>query len=123
MSKKRILILLVLIPITLFWSFAAFIGRADSLEEVNTGKFMDWITLGPLWACLVYIVLGSLLSSHKNGRGIVFGAVICTWIAVALTSNWWEDKKIQMRMEHWNHRQMQGDGAATNSMSTNLNQK
>jgi hypothetical protein len=114
MPKRIYLLLIVLIPAALFFSFAALIGRADSLEEVSSGKTFDWIILGPLWAAVVFLAVTAIAHNHPKSLHFGLSAALVVWIAVALTANWWEDKKVQIRMEHWKH--MHHDGAVTNTM-------
>lgn len=101
MRKRHVIALIVLVPCALFWSLAAYYGRADTLDEVNSGKFTDWITLGPLWAGITYTVTSAALRAYHWKRPIAVGAALVIWVTVALTANWWEDKKVEMRMQHF----------------------
>jgi hypothetical protein len=82
----------------LLFSFSALFGRADSPEQAITGKVVDWIVLGPLWAGITYIGASAILNAHRKRFITAIGAAVVVWVTVALTANWWEEKKMAMRM-------------------------
>jgi len=100
MPRKHILTIAVLIPWAFFWSLAALVGRADSSEDLITGKIVDWIILGPSWDGVVYIAMSAVIRTHPRRLQIAIGSGIVVWVAVALTANSWEDQKMEMRMYH-----------------------
>jgi hypothetical protein len=97
MQTKYLYVLVFSIPLAALLSFVALIGRADSPEDVSTGKFFDWVLLGPLWAVSAYITVRYVARNHRWGNIFALLIGIATWIAVAWGANWWEDWKVQLR--------------------------
>jgi sulfite exporter TauE/SafE len=118
MSKRHATILMVLVPCALFWSFAALVGRADSPEQVNTGKVVDWIILGPLWAGITYIVASAVMRTHPKRLSTALVAAHIVWVAVALAANWWEDEKMEIRERAFRH--MQDGGSVSNNAKPDM---
>src|SRR3569623_1093672 len=100
MPRRHHITLMVLLPCALLWSLAALMGRADSFVEVRRGKVTDWIILGPLWAGIAFIATCAALRAHQKRFPVALAVAFGVWICAALTANWWEDRKVEIRTQH-----------------------
>jgi len=89
----------LLLPFTLFVSFLWLIGRADTVAEVAIARMRSWTVLGPVWAVLVFILLGAWLRTNRRRWLITIGGTMIAWVAVAAVGSWWEGRKWDIRME------------------------
>jgi Na+/proline symporter len=80
--------------------FMAFIGRADSMEDVSRGKFFDFLLLGPVWGTAIFMYCDCWFRERRGGRIVAVLAGLLVWIGVAAAFSAWEQKKIDMRLEH-----------------------
>ena len=100
MPRKHILALVALVPFAVLFSFGSLVGRADSMDDVSIGKANSWIMLGPSWAVIAFIIAGAVMHNHPRRKAIALWTAVVVWVVIALTANWWEDRKLEMRRNH-----------------------
>jgi tetratricopeptide (TPR) repeat protein len=91
MRTAALLLLFILVPLALWFSFHTLMFRADDWDEVSQARNIDFLLIGPLWGTIVFL-WSKLLSPARRRTAIVAGLLaylisascLCGWTASVL---------------------------------------